>query len=100
MRMDADRNLHSRQHRPRGRGHGGRQGAPIGITKHDAVCPAFDGRKHGRDRIGRVFLPAIDRMFAVIDDFAAMGFQKGHRITDHRQVFLRRTAQHFTDMQR
>ncbi len=38
-------------------------------------------------------------MFAIIDDFTAMGFQKGYRITDHRQVFLRRTAQDFTDMQ-
>ena len=56
------------------------------------------GAETGR-RIGGIFLPPVNRMFAVVDDLTAMGLQESDRVGNHRQVFLRRAAQDFPDVQ-
>ena len=99
VRMDADRGLLERGEGGAGsRGDFGRQGAAVGVAKDDAVGAAGDGGEHGRDGIGRVFLPAVDRMFAIVDDFAAMRLKEGDRVADHLEVLLGRAAEDFADM--
>ena len=100
VRMDTDGRLLERSDR----GAGGRsdfsgQGATVGVAKDDAVGTTGDGGEHGGDGVGRIFLPAIDRVFAIVDDFAAMGLQESDRIADHLEVLLRGTAEDFADVE-
>ncbi len=100
MRMDADRGLLERgDGGAGGRGDFSRQGATVGVAKDNAVGTAGDGGEHGRDGIGRIFLPTIDRVFAIVDDFAAMGLQESDRIADHLEVLLRGTAEDLADVE-
>ncbi len=39
-------------------------------------------------------------MLGVINDLTTIGFQIGHRIGDHRNVFISRLAQHFLDVKK
>ena len=100
VRMDADGRLLERGDG----GAGGRsdfsgQGATVGVAKDDAVGTAGDGGEHGGDGVGRIFLPAIDRVFAIVDDFATMGLQESNRVADHLEVLLGRAAEDFTDVE-
>ena len=76
----------------------GGQGAAVGIAEHEAGCAAFGrGFERGQRVLGRV-LVAIEKVLGVIDHLAAVLHQMGHRVADHRAVFLDRGAQDFGDL--
>jgi hypothetical protein len=82
-----------------GRGDFRRQRTAVGVAEDDAVGAAGDGGQHGGDRVGRIVLPTVDRVLAVVDDLAAMGLQEGDRVADHLEVLLGRAAEDFADVQ-
>ena len=76
----------------------GRQRAAVGVAEHEAGGAAFRrGFEGGQRVLGRV-LVAVEKMLGVIHHLAAVFHQMGHRVADHRAVFLHRGAQDFGDL--
>ena len=80
-------------------GHFARQRAAVGVAQHHKISPGLLRCEPRGQRVPRVVLVAVERMLGVVDDFFALLFQEPDRVADHRQVFLRRRAQHFLHVQ-
>ena len=99
MGVDADSSLNGGTGMAGGFGNLIRQATAIGIAEDDARGTGVGGGAETGCRIGGVFLPAVNRMLAVVDDLTAMGLQESDRVGNHRQVFFGRAAQDFPDVQ-
>ena len=77
----------------------GRQRAAIRIAEHQARGTAVRGGLEGGQRVLRGVLVAIEKVLRIVDHLAAVLYQMGHGVADHRLVFRHRGAQDFGDLQ-
>ena len=97
--VDADRSLDGGAGVAGGRGDLIRQRAAVGVAQHDARGAGLGGGAETGRGVGRILLPAVDGVLAVVDDLAAVGLQERHSVGDHREVLLGRAAQHLADVE-
>ena len=76
-----------------------RQTTAVGIAQHDAIRARFFRRLPGGQRVFGLVFVAVESMFGVVDDDFAVVFEKLDRVADHREIFIRRGAEHFRDVQ-
>ena len=70
-----------------------RQTTAVGIAQHDAFGAGLVG-----ERVFRFVLVTVKGMFRVVNHRLAMAFEKFHGVRDHREVFVRRGAEHLSDV--
>ena len=75
------------------------QAAAVRVAEDDQVRPALPGGVQRRQRMFGVVLVAVEEMFRVVDDLAAMAFEVAHAVGDHRAVLRRVDPQHFRDVE-
>lgn len=68
----------------------GRQGASIGVTKHDGSCTARGTSFEHSEGKGRVIFEAIEKMLGIEEDPALMLDKEGDRLAHHCQCLLER----------
>ncbi len=86
----------------RGFGDGGdfvRQTAAVRVAQHDKIRARFFGGLPRRERVIGIQFESVKRVLGVVDHKFPVIFQEFHRVADHREIFLRRAAQNFFDMQ-
>ena len=99
MRVDADRAIQFAEGDFRDFGNFHRQTAAVRVAEHDDVRARLFRRLPGGDGVFGIELVAVEAMLGVVDDKFAVVLQKLHGVGDHRQIFLRRAAQDFLDVQ-
>ena len=75
------------------------QAAAVGVAQHDEVGTALGGGRDGLKRVVAVVPEAVEEVLRVVDHFAAVLPQAGHRVPDHGQVFLQPVFHHLGDVQ-
>ena len=81
-------------HAPRHRSNLIGEAAAVRVTQHHRRRAGVDGRSQGGKGIGRICLAAVEEVLGVVDDLPPGRSQMRDRIADHRQVLLRRGAEH------
>ena len=77
-----------------------RQVSAIRFAKHDQVRTGIARRFHRAQRVVRIFLVAVEKMFGVVEHLAPVLFQMRHGVRDHREIFLERDVENLGHMQR
>ena len=100
VRVDADGAFHLLHHFAGDAAHFARHRTAVRVAQHHDVGPGIlRGLERGQ-RVPRVILVPVEEMFGVVNDFLAVLLEEADRVTDHRQVFLGRRADHFAHVQR
>ena len=100
VRVDAElRFLHRTEQRLRDRSDLPRHGAAVGVAHDEVIGASFIGGLVTGGGILGVHLVAVESVLAIEDDFAALRLQVGDGVADHGEVFLRRGAQDFRDVE-
>ena len=76
-----------------------RQGATVGVAQHYGVGTCFSSRNPRSKCILRLILVAIKGMLGIVEHLTTLGFQEGHGVRNHGDVFRGSRAEHLLDMQ-
>ncbi len=75
------------------------QAAAIGVAKDDRGGPRGSGGFQRLEGVVGIGLPSVEKMLGIVEDLPTLPFAVGHRVGDHREVFLERGADNLVDMQ-
>lgn len=75
------------------------EGAAVGIAEDEGVCAGVIGGLEGLDCVIGVFAEAIEEVFSVVEDGAAVLFEVSDGFVDHGEVFLGGDAENLCDVE-
>ena len=75
------------------------QSSTVCIAENEQVGSGIPRGAECFQRIFGIVLVAVEKMFGVVEDFAAVFFKMGHRIGDHGKVLLGSDIENLCDMQ-
>ena len=72
---------------------------PIGIAEHEHICPSVSCCTKCREGKLRIILVTVEEMLCIVEYLSPLGFQIGHAIGNHRQIFGMGNAEYLFDLE-